>query len=760
MKKSLTTLAVAALVASAALTPQVSGAAEEGLTFSEAQNLGLTMGLRPDLSDESIYFVMPDRYANGSTDNDNGAGESSGGLNKSSIGYFHGGDLIGLRENLQRIDDMGFTALWITPVMLQRAVQGSSAAYHGYWGLDFTTVDPHFGSEQDFQDLVDAAHERGMKVYLDIVVNHTADIISYPSNQGYGFSSLSSKPYKDAAGNVVNLAEVAGLDMCTATGQTGCFPIMNIGSFPKTPEANDSDRKWPAFLQDVTNYHNRGDVGDWNDPNHSIYGDFFGLDDLMTEKPEVVQGLADVWADWIIDYGVDGFRIDTAKHVDKKFFSKWVPLVYDKALEAGKNLPAMFGEVAVGDPSALAEYIRERRLPSVLDFPMSDSVLSFSAGGTAVDFENMVKWDYLYNDGFTGTGVQNDMYSLVTFIGNHDQGRAAGIIENQTYLLSSAQLAQRVGLGYSILMTMRGAPTVYYGDEVGMKGNGGDKEARQDMFPTQVPQWRTQERAGSAPIGTGSSLTITSHPIMNQIKLLGALREAHPALRNGSMVMRKAAVALPAEHGKACKKESQSRYSAKDRWEITCIKFSKKRQVWQADNPRQVISWSRFDIPNKREYVVLANSSNGKRVATVTSSSPNTKFRGILGTTLIRSTDAAGKFSVTVPPRSVVVMRADGRVKELLEAPAVTTSYAKTGVSGEPEITAAVADKSVPVVVTFVYRNSTVDEWQVMGTVDDGKNRMVVPSRILAADSSIQVTAIVRTVDGQTSYSAPVAVTA
>ena len=99
------------------------------------------------------------------------------GFDPTDPAYYHGGDLAGLAANLQRIKDLGFTALWVTPVLKQDPVENGTAAYHGYWGLDFTTVDPHLGSDQDFADLVTKAHGLGLKVYLDVVVNHTADIV-------------------------------------------------------------------------------------------------------------------------------------------------------------------------------------------------------------------------------------------------------------------------------------------------------------------------------------------------------------------------------------------------------------------------------------------------------------------------------------------------------------------------------------------------------------------------------------------------------
>jgi glycosidase len=110
---------------------------------------------------------MPDRYANGDPSNDRGGLSGSRnvtGYDPMETGYFHGGDLEGLTERLQRIRDLGFTALWITPVVKQQTILSGSAGYQGYWGLDFTSVDPHLGSAQDFANLVDCAHALGLKV--------------------------------------------------------------------------------------------------------------------------------------------------------------------------------------------------------------------------------------------------------------------------------------------------------------------------------------------------------------------------------------------------------------------------------------------------------------------------------------------------------------------------------------------------------------------------------------------------------------------
>ena len=145
------------------------------------------------VEDEVIYFVLPDRFANGDPGNDLGgypADRLVSGYDPTHKGFYHGGDLKGLTEKLDYIQGMGVTAIWFAPIFKNKPVQGDpgnpgsfSAGYHGYWVTDFTQVDPHFGTNEEFEAFVDAAHARGMKVYMDIIANHTADVIRFAENE-------------------------------------------------------------------------------------------------------------------------------------------------------------------------------------------------------------------------------------------------------------------------------------------------------------------------------------------------------------------------------------------------------------------------------------------------------------------------------------------------------------------------------------------------------------------------------------------------
>src|SRR4051794_2638948 len=218
-----------------------------------------TPSLRQLATKERFYFVMADRFANGDTANDKGGltgGPLETGYDPPNDGFYLGGDLKGVTSKLDFIKGLGSTAIWLTPSFKNRAVQGTgadaSAGYHGYWITDFTQIDPHLGTNAELESLIADAHARGIKVYFDIIANHTADVIDY-AQQTYGHVDQATKPYKDAAGTTFAPHPYAGTDR---------FPAMDPAtSFPYTPviKPEDAHVKVPDWLNDPTLYHNRGD---------------------------------------------------------------------------------------------------------------------------------------------------------------------------------------------------------------------------------------------------------------------------------------------------------------------------------------------------------------------------------------------------------------------------------------------------------------------------------------------------------------------
>ena len=460
------------------------------------------------LATQRIYFLMTDRYANGDPSNDRGGltgTRAATGYDPSGAGWFHGGDLAGLTgscesdpHGLARIKALGFTSIWITPPFGQRAVQGDSAAYHGYWIADFTAPDRHLGTAAEFGAMVDCAHRLGLQVILDVVVNHTADVISLTGGSG-GYVGPEQVPYRDCRGKAFHPAAYIGKP----------FPCTSARTMPRVPVLLGADRtaKKPAWLNDPTRYHDRGDI-DFSSCNETCLeqGDFFGLDDLFTERRDVVRGLVAVYAAWIERYKIDGIRIDTARHVNAAFFRHWLPGIRAAARRAGVRDFAVFGEVFDADTLALYPFVRDRGLPSLLDFPLQDQLVGYASGERGSKGIASVLSDDDYFQ--LGNGVA---YTPPTFLGNHDMGRVGLLLRQRSG--DDATLLRRDVLAHSLLYLLRGAPVVYYGDEVGMMGSGGDKLARQDMFPTRVAEWRTEARVGTTPIRAASSLDVRDHPL-------------------------------------------------------------------------------------------------------------------------------------------------------------------------------------------------------------------------------------------------------
>jgi glycosidase len=436
-----------------------------------------------ELSSESIYFVMTDRFANGDTSNDNGGlvgAATETGFDPSDWGYWHGGDFKGLTAHLSYIKDMGFTSIWITPPVKNAVLQTSSTGYHGYWALDFLAVDPHLGTAEDFKEFVDQAHKLNIKVILDVVANHTGDVINYANGE----------------------------------------PFIPTGK---------ENAKNPGFLNLLWNYHNQGNSNFAGDS--LLNGDFYGLDDLATENPVVVKGFIDIWSYWIKSYDIDGLRIDTFKHVNSDFWREVLPAIEKVARDKGKKTFPIFGEVADNSPTALAPYVAGHEVSSVLDFPFALQVGNFVAKGSpASNVVDLFNADDLYTTSTTSA------YGLATFLSNHDAGRIGSTIigdlsENSPLALKRAELAN------AALLLMRGGPVSYYGDEKGMTGGGGDKSARQDMFATQVSRWQREDRIGGPAIGMQSAFDVIN-PLQVQIAELNKLVSANPALRNGTQQIR------------------------------------------------------------------------------------------------------------------------------------------------------------------------------------------------------------------------------
>ncbi|MFJ4618393.1 pullulanase-type alpha-1,6-glucosidase [Streptomyces sp. NPDC088812] len=620
---------------------------------------------RNDATREQFYFVLPDRFANGDTANDRGGltgTRLTTGYDPTDKGFYQGGDLKGLTKRLDYIKGLGTTALWMAPIFKNQAVQGTganaSAGYHGYWITDFTQVDPHFGTNEDLETLISKAHAKGMKVYFDVITNHTADVVDY-EEKSYGYLSKGAFPYLTEDGEPFDDADYAAAED---------FPATDADSFAYTPTvaADKKDAKVPSWLNDPTMYHNRGD-STWAGES-TTYGDFTGLDDLWTERPEVVEGMEKIYRRWVKDFDIDGFRIDTVKHVNMEFWTQWATALDAYAAKQGRDDFFMFGEVYSADTAVTSSYVTEGRLDATLDFPFQDAARAYASQGGSAQ-----RLAAVFGDDYTYTTDKANAYEQVTFLGNHDMGRFGYFLNQDNPDATDAELLAKDELANELMFLSRGNPVVYSGDEQGFTGSGGDKDARAPLFASRAADYLDDDRIGTDATHASDAYD-TSAPLYRQISALAKLRKANPALTDGVQT---------------------ERYAA---------------------DGAGVYAFSRTDPTTKTEYVVAFNNADEAETATFATGSANMTFRGIYGTTDSVKSDAGQKVTVTVPAGSAIVLKAAGKLPAPTAKPSVTLTAPAAGATGTVELTADVDGGQLNRVV---FAAQTGDgAWQTLGSAD------------------------------------------
>ncbi|MGV9253040.1 pullulanase-type alpha-1,6-glucosidase [Streptomyces sp. NPDC003697] len=628
---------------------------------------------RHDDTREQFYFVMPDRFANGDRANDRGGltgSRLSTGYDPTDKGFYQGGDLKGLTERLDYIKGLGTTSIWMAPIFKNRPVQGAgdggtsqasgtggaSAGYHGYWITDFTQVDPHFGTNKDLAHLISKAHAKGMKVFFDVITNHTADVVDY-REKSYDYLSKGAFPYLTKDGRPFDDADYAD-------GRRK-FPAVDAGSFPRTPEAARTS-KVPAWLNDPAMYHDRGDSTYAGES--TTYGDFSGLDDLWTERPEVVRGMEKIYQRWVADFGIDGFRIDTVKHVNMEFWTQWATALDAYAAAHGRKNFFMFGEVYSADTNVTAPYVTQGRLDATLDFPFQDAARAYaSQGGSAQRLASVFGDDYKY------TTDKANAYEQVTFLGNHDMGRFGYFLKQDNPKATDAEILKKDMLANELMFLSRGNPVVYYGDEQGFTGSGGDKDARQTMFASKVADYLDDDEIGTGRTHADDAFD-TRAPLYRQIAALAGLRKANPALTDGVQT---------------------ERYAA---------------------DGAGVYAFTRTDARTGQEYVVALNNADQAKTATFATGSADMAYHAIHGARGTLTTGGDRKVTVTVPAGTAVVYKAAGTLARPATKPSLTLKAPAAGATGTVELTAGVDGGRLNRVVFAAQVGN--GKWKTLGSAD------------------------------------------
>ncbi len=454
-----------------------------------------------DWRDQFIYFLLVDRFNNNQPNTlpyDPALAPS--GRDPNQGGLFQGGNLKGIIRRLDYIRNLGCTAIWLSPVFKNR--QEKNDTYHGYGIQDFLEVDPRFGTKEDLHELVRQAHSRAMYVILDIILNHSGDNWAYPGDYPYYFWKESPGPFDFGFWRQRNPAQGFQQD----------------------------DACWPTELQNPDSYKRRGQIRNWSDPDEAINGDFLSLKELDITKPNVLDTLIRIYKYWIAETDIDGFRVDTVKHMEDTATAIFCNAVREFAKRIGKQNFFIFGEV-VGDDLTLQHYIgrnsritgTNERFPSLdacLDFPLYFILEETIKGLLSPDQlrDRYERFKTLYADhGEAGR-------YFVTFVDNHDQ-----MCRPYRRFANNNPYPEQTALAIGYLLTSQGIPCIYYGTEQGFNG-GGDSDAcvRECMFGGKWGAFGT----------TGVHFFNEQHPIYQGIKSIARIRAQEPALRYGRQYFR------------------------------------------------------------------------------------------------------------------------------------------------------------------------------------------------------------------------------
>ena len=438
------------------MTTTIETSAPTELAFTDLEPRGRVYPSPHDWRDQVLYFLLPDRFSDGREDQrplfDSATPEQFKALDKrawmAAGKRFQGGTLKGIEGKLDYLQELGVTALWIGPIWHQRP---DLETYHGYGIQNFLDVDPRFGTRQDLRDLVDAAHDRGMYVLLDIIYNHTGNNWFYRDNG----RSATTLPYRFQPPHSLH--------------------GWRSGSGSSTTSINSlQDGVWPKEFQQIEWYTRAGQIGrwdveSWEDPLHPDTefrrGDFFDLKDLDLNMNQALSAVIRVYQYWIALSDCDGFRIDTVKHVPWEASRHFCGAIHEYAESIGKENFWLLGEVTGGTQMA-RNYLEifGRNIDVVLDIGAPATRLAQMVKGLV---DPSIFFDQFRGHDVLGSHRETGRYH-VSILDDHDMvGRekhrfaAHNDIPNRYQ-----QVAHVVG----VQLTTLGTPCIYYGTEQAFDG--------------------------------------------------------------------------------------------------------------------------------------------------------------------------------------------------------------------------------------------------------------------------------------------------
>lgn len=505
--------------------------------FKSLQEIDFSALIRPSYfpsplawEDQVLYFLLLDRFSDGEEkDFKDNAGNpvltgSTPAFQPSDFGNailtsadpalwneagqkFVGGTLKGLKSKIGYLKRLGISAIWISPVFKQVA---SQETYHGYGIQDFLDIEPRFGTAEDLKEVVDIAHENGIYVILDIILNHSGDVFAYKDDQKTTYNNGNSfevKGFREADG-------FANLPFTTISDTL--FPDAGI---------------WPKELQSPDSFTKKGEIRNWDNYPEYLEGDFFSLKDIHHgignvdnfQPSPALHAITEAYKYWIATTDIDGFRIDTVKHMEPGATRFFASAIKEFTVCIGKENFYLIGEITGGRENAF-KLLEITGLDAALGIDDIPDKLEYLVKG----YRNPTEYFNLFRNSEL---VQKESHvwfrnKVVTLFDDHDQVRKS---ENKARYCAdntgNKSLIAVIGLN----LTSMGIPCIYYGTEQGFDGKGGnDRYIRESMFGGSFGAFRSKN----------VHFFDEENPWFPEIAKIIEVRKKHLPLRRGRQFLR------------------------------------------------------------------------------------------------------------------------------------------------------------------------------------------------------------------------------
>jgi glycosidase len=467
--------------------------------------------------DQVLYFFLPDRFSDGKEQNYkdiHGNIVTSGTTPmytsadyenaikpphdpaqwREAGGKWVGGKIKGITSKLGYLKRMGVTAIWLGPIFKQVSFQNS---YHGYGIQNFLDADPNFGTRDELKELVEEAHKNNIYVIMDIILNHTGDVFKYSTCHLHDGGKTCDSRWDGST------YDVEGFRAWKNEGGQDVEFAIEMGPIDLTqnPEAWPDGAVWPREFQNKDFYNRQGSISNWDYKPEYIQGDFSSLKDLNLQgdpdiekyqPTEALKALCKVYKFWITYTNVDGFRIDTVKHVDPGAIRFFASSMHEFTQAIGKDNFYLIGEITGGRDNAF----------HTLEITGLDAALGIDE--VQERLAKMVKGDWepsLYFNLFRNSLLVDKeshtwfMDKVVTMVDDHDKVPQGNIKSRFCAFVDPAKVQELALNALAVNATTMGIPCIYYGTEQCFDGEGGnDRYIREAMFGGEFGAFRSRER--------------------------------------------------------------------------------------------------------------------------------------------------------------------------------------------------------------------------------------------------------------------------